>query len=172
MRTLSDGGSNDRPLERKLFGTTPNLDLFNTRTLSIWQLIFVAMVMNMNPIVVVVLVNVLCIQLLKYHDKDDLVMHIWQLTKVYVTNGKDTDDHKLQYFPNSLRGRAIVWFSRYGIVHIMATWDEVQWAFISWFSEICSEGQATTTLRYAKQKKYESVKDYHDKFLWLCVIIP
>jgi hypothetical protein len=26
-------------------------------------------------------------------------------------------------------------------------------------------------LRYVKQKKYEFVEDYYDKFLWLCVTI-
>jgi len=61
------------------------------------------MVMNMNPLMVIILVNVLCIQLLKYHDNDDLVIHIRQLIKVCVTNGKDIDDHKFQYFPNFLR---------------------------------------------------------------------
>jgi hypothetical protein len=37
-----------------------------------------------------------------------VVVHaiVTTLTKVCVINGKDTDDHKLQYFPNSLRGRA------------------------------------------------------------------
>jgi hypothetical protein len=28
------------------------------------------------------------------------------------------------------------------------------------------------TLRYAKQKKYESIKDYYDRFLLLCSKIP
>ncbi len=140
--------------------------------MSIWQPIVATMVMNMNPIMAVVLVNVLCIQRLKYHDNDDLVVHIWQLTKVCVINVENTNDHKFQYFPNSLRGRATNWFARYGMIHLAATWDEVQWAFISQFSEICSEGQATTTLKYAKQKKYESIKYYYDRFLWLCVVIP
>jgi hypothetical protein len=45
------------------------------------------------------------------------------------------------------------------------TWAKVQRAFITQFSEIRSEGQAAATLRYAKQKKYESTKDYYDKFL-------
>jgi hypothetical protein len=47
----------------------------------------------------------------------------------------------------------------------VTTWDEVQWAFISQFSEIRNEGQAIAALRYAKQKKYESVEHYYDKFL-------
>ncbi len=59
------------------------------------------MVMNMNPFMVVIHANVLHIQLLMYHDNDDIVIHIQQLIKVCVTNGKDTYDHKLQYFPNS-----------------------------------------------------------------------
>jgi hypothetical protein len=61
-----------------------NLDLFNIKTLSIRQPIVAAKMMNMNPIMVVILVNVLRIQLLKYHDNDDLVMHIQQLIKVCV----------------------------------------------------------------------------------------
>jgi hypothetical protein len=63
--------------------------------------------MNVPPIMAIPPANALQIQLPKYHDNGDLVLHIQQLTKVCVTNGKDTDHHKLQYFPNSLRGRAI-----------------------------------------------------------------
>jgi hypothetical protein len=48
-----------------------------------------------------------------------------------VTNGEDINDHKLQYFPNSLRGRATYWFARYETTHLMATRGEVQRAFIS-----------------------------------------
>ncbi len=55
---------------------------------------------------VIIPTNVLCIQLPNYHENDDPVIHIRQLTKVYVINGKDIDDHKLQYFPNSLKGKA------------------------------------------------------------------
>jgi hypothetical protein len=51
------------------------------------------MVMNVNPLMVLILANVLHIQLLKYHDNDDPVIHIRQLTKVCVTNGEDIDDH-------------------------------------------------------------------------------
>jgi hypothetical protein len=49
---------------------------------------------------------------------------------------------------------------------------KVQRAFISWFDEICNEGQVVVALRYAKQNKYEFVKDYYDRFLWLCIVIP
>jgi hypothetical protein len=42
-----------------------------------------------------------------------------------VTNGENMKAHKLQYFPNSLRGRTINWFARYETTHPMATWDEV-----------------------------------------------
>jgi hypothetical protein len=67
-----------------------------------------------------------------------------------VTNGEYTNDHKLQYFPNFLRGRATDWFVKYETTHPMTTWDEIQWAFISQFNEICCEGQVVTALRYAK----------------------
>jgi hypothetical protein len=86
-------------------------------------------------------------------------------TKVCVTNGEDIDDHKLQYFPNSLKGRTIDWFATYETTHLTATWGEVQCAFINRFNEIRNEGQVATTLKYAKQKKYESVEDYYDRFL-------
>jgi hypothetical protein len=43
--------------------------------------------------------------------------------------------------------------------------------FCQWFSEIYSEGQAVATLRYAKQKKHESIKNYYDRYLRLCAII-
>jgi hypothetical protein len=122
---LNNCGSNDQPLKRKLFGTTPNLDMFNTKTLLTRQPIIAATVMNVNPFMVVVPTNVLCIQLLKYHDNDDLVIHIRKLTKVFVSNGEDIDDHKLQYFPNFFKGRAINWFARYEIIHLATTWDEI-----------------------------------------------
>jgi hypothetical protein len=76
-----------------------------------------------------------------------------------VTNGKNIDNHKLQYFPNSFKKRIIDWFARYETTHPMTTWGEVQCAFINRFSEICGEGQTAASLRYAKQNKYEFVKD-------------
>jgi hypothetical protein len=81
---------------------------------------------------VVPVVNALQIQLFKYHDNRDLVLHIRQLTKVYVTIGKDIDNHKLQYFPNSLKEKATNWFGRY---ETNTTWAKVQLAFITQFSE-------------------------------------
>jgi hypothetical protein len=157
---LNNCGSNDQPLKRKLFGTTPNLDMFNTKTLLTRQPIIAATVMNVNPFMVVVPTNVLCIQLLKYHDNDDLVIHIRQLTKVCVTNGEDTNNHKLQYFPNFnyLRGKVVNWFAKYKMTHPVATWDEIQQDFVNRFSEIRSKGQTTITLKYAQQKKYEFVE--------------
>jgi hypothetical protein len=50
---------------------------------------------------------------------------------VCATNGEDTNDHKLQYFPIFFKGRVVDWFARYEIAHLATTWDEVQWAFIS-----------------------------------------
>ncbi len=64
----------------------------------------IALIMSVPPIIAVPLANVLRIYLSKYHDNEDLVLHIRQLTKVCVTNGEYTNYHKLQYFPNSLRG--------------------------------------------------------------------
>ncbi len=81
--------------------------MFNTKTLWTQQLVTTTMVMNVNPLMVIKPTNVLCNQLPNYHDNDDPVIHIWQLTKVCVTNGKDIDDHKLQYFPNYLKKKAI-----------------------------------------------------------------
>jgi len=95
--------------------------------------------MNMNPIMVVILVDVLCIQLLKYHDNDDFIIYIQQLTKLCVTNEENMDDHKLQYFLNSFKRKAADWFSRYETIHPVATWNEVQCVFINQFSEICSK---------------------------------
>jgi hypothetical protein len=89
-----------------------------------------------------------------------------------MTNGENNDDHKLQYFPNSLRGRTIDWFRRYEIVHPTVTSAEVERAFIIQFNEIRIEGQSIATLRYVKQKNYELVEDYYDRFLQLCVVIP
>ncbi len=64
------------------------------------------------------------------------------MIKVCVTNGEDTNYHKLQYFPNSSRGKVTDWFGRYEIAHPTMTWAEVQHAFITRFNEIRSEGQA------------------------------
>jgi hypothetical protein len=82
--------------------------------------------MNVNLLRAVVLAHVLHIQLPKYRDNDDPVIHIQQLTKVCVTNGKNKNDHKVQYFPNFLRGRATNWFARSETTHLATTWDEVQ----------------------------------------------
>jgi hypothetical protein len=38
--------------------------------------------------------------------------------------------------------------------------------------EIPSEGQVVVASQYAKQKKYESMEDYYDRFLQLCAVIP
>lgn len=53
------------------------------------------------------LANALHIQLLKYHNNEDPILHIQQLTKVCVINGENIDNHKLLYFPNFLKGRTI-----------------------------------------------------------------
>jgi len=108
------------------------------------------------------------IQLPKYHDNDDPTLYIQQLTKICVTNGEN--NHKIQYFPNSLKERVIDWFIRYEIAHPTTTWNWVQQALITRFSEILNEGQVVATLGYAQQKK--SMEDYYDWFLWLCVVIP
>ncbi len=63
------------------------------------------------------------------------------MRKVCVINGEYTDYHKLQYFPNSLRGRVVDWFGRYETAHPTRTWAKVQCAFIIPFNEIRSEGQ-------------------------------
>jgi hypothetical protein len=63
--------------------------------------------MNLPPIMAIPLANALHIQLPKYHDNEDPILLIQQLTKVCVTNGKNTNDHKLQYFPSSLKGKTI-----------------------------------------------------------------
>jgi hypothetical protein len=51
---------------------------------------------------VIVTINVLQISLTKFHDGNDAIIHIGRLAKVCVTNGKDIDAHKLQYFPTRL----------------------------------------------------------------------
>jgi len=76
VKIQSDNGNNDQPLERELFGTTPSPNLLNRKTLSTQQPIIVGVMMNMNPFIAIIHVNVLPIQLLKYHDNDDPVLHI------------------------------------------------------------------------------------------------
>jgi hypothetical protein len=51
---------------------------------------------------VIVAPNVLQIPLPKFHDGNDVVIHIGRLTKVCVMNGEDIDAHKLQLFPITL----------------------------------------------------------------------
>jgi hypothetical protein len=48
--------------------------------------------MFIPPIVALVVANALCIQIPKYHDNDDPVYHLQQLTKICITNGKNIDD--------------------------------------------------------------------------------
>ncbi len=80
--------------------------------------------------------NVLCIQFPKYHDNDDPIFHLQQLTKVCATNGKNINVDKLQYFPNSLEGRTTNWFAQYEITNPTSTWNEIQQAFIVKFNEV------------------------------------
>jgi hypothetical protein len=131
-------------------------------------LAIVTLIMNVPPIITLPFVNVLKIYLLKYHDNGNPTLHMWQLTKVCVTNGKDTNCHKLQYFPNSRRGKVANLFGRYEIAHPTMTWAKAQRAFITRFNEIRNEGQATIASWHAKQKKHESIEDYYDQFLQLC----
>ncbi len=63
-------------------------------------------------------------------------------------------------------------FTCYETPNLVATWGEVQHAFISRFSDVCNEKQAIITLRGVKQWKHEMVEDYYDRFLKLCVVIP
>jgi hypothetical protein len=76
VRTLSDDGNSDQLREIKLLQTTSSLDLVSIGTLSIRQLVTTTTMMNVNPFMAIVLANVLHIQLPKYHDNDDLVIHI------------------------------------------------------------------------------------------------
>jgi hypothetical protein len=131
--------------------------------------------MNVAPIMDVTLANVLRIQLPKYCDNDDLVLYIQQPTKVCVTNGKDTYDHKIQYFPNSLRKIVTNWFIRYEIAHPIATRNQVQRTFITQFNEIQNERQVVATLHYAQQKNnqwrtitidsYDYVQLFHNNLI-------
>jgi hypothetical protein len=81
-----------------------------------------------------------------------------------VTNGENTNDHKLKYFQNSLRGRITDYFGKYETTHLETTWAKVQHDFIAWFNDIKIERQAIVILRYMKQKKYELMEDYYNKF--------
>jgi hypothetical protein len=69
--------------------------------------LIITLTMFVPPIMALPAANVLHIQLPKYHDNDDPISHLQQLTKVCVTNGKNIEDHKLQYFPNSLRRKVV-----------------------------------------------------------------
>ncbi len=77
--------------------------------------VIVTPTMFVPPIMALPTTNVLHIQLPKYHDNDDPVSHLQQLTKVFVTNAKNILDHKLQYFPNSLKGKVVDCFARFEI---------------------------------------------------------
>jgi len=69
-----------------------------------WQFTILVPTMNIIPTTILPTINVWCIQPPKYHDNDDLMSHLQKLTKVCVTNKEDTNNHKLQYFLNSLKG--------------------------------------------------------------------
>jgi hypothetical protein len=42
----------------------------------------------------------------------------------------------LQYFANSLKGEVVNWFAKFETTWLATTWDEIQQAFISIFSEV------------------------------------
>ncbi len=54
----------------------------------------------------------------------------------------------------------------------MIGWGVTQQAFVEWFSVVRNEGQDIVSLQNIKHKKHESTKDYYNKFLWLCVMMP
>jgi len=86
----------------------------------------ITLTMFVLPIMALPTLNVLHIQLPKYHDNGDPMSHLQQLTKVCVTNGKNIPNHKLQYFPNSLKGKVDVCFAKFEIVQPTTTWGKVQ----------------------------------------------
>ncbi len=120
----------------------------------------------------VVVTNVLRIPLLKFHDGNNAVIHIGILAKICGTNGKDTDAHKLQYFPTTLRGRNASWFTCYETTNLVATSRKVQHAFISRFNHMRKKKKNCSIFERMKQWKHEMVEDYYDKFLQLHTIIP
>ncbi len=52
-------------------------------------------------------------------------MMIQYYTFKFVINGKDTDDHKIQYFLNSLKGKVVDQFAKYETTHPTTTWNQV-----------------------------------------------
>jgi hypothetical protein len=80
-------------------------------------------------------------------------------TSISSTSNNGSNNGKLQYFPNSLKGRTTNWFVQYEITNPTSTWNEIQQAFIVKFSEVQGEDQAMEALCYVKQRKYELVKD-------------
>jgi hypothetical protein len=59
---------------------------------------------------VALVANALKIPLPKYHDGDDQMTHVKQLTHVCIIYGENIYVSKLQYFPNALKRQAIGWF--------------------------------------------------------------
>jgi hypothetical protein len=115
--------------------------------------------------------NVLKIYLPKYHDGDEPLSHIQQLTKACVANGENIDFHKLQYFPNILRKRAVNLFVWFETTNLVTTWLVVQQAFILHFSETCNKGQKIVAIRNIKQRRHETIEDYYVRFFQLVAVI-
>jgi hypothetical protein len=53
---------------------------------------------------------------------------------------------------------------------LLATWREVQCAFISRFSDVHSKRQTIVALREVKQWKHETMEDYYESF-YNCVLL-
>lgn len=62
-----------------------------------------------------------------------------QLTKVCITNGKNTNAHKLQYFQNTLKRQTMDWFIKYDTTNPRTTLVNTQQAFIEQFSVVQNE---------------------------------
>jgi hypothetical protein len=133
---------------------------------------FTIIIIRVPPTMVIMVTNVLQMPLPKFHDGDDALTHIGRLTKACVTNGEDIDEHKLQSFPTTLQRKSVSWFTRFETTNLVTTWGEVWCSFISRFSDVHNKRQAIIALRELKQWKHETIKDYYDKFLQLCVVIP
>jgi hypothetical protein len=59
---------------------------------------------------VALVANALKVPLPKYHDGDDPMTHVKQLTHVCIMNGENIYVHKLQNFPNTSKRQDIGWF--------------------------------------------------------------
>ena len=78
----------------------------------------------------------------------------------------NTNSHKLNFFPLTLKELALRWFMGLG-ANVATTWDEIQALFLEKYKEYCkASGIRGDNIFRISQKEEETLEDYVSHFLY------